>query len=117
MLISDCSAVIALLTMTALAVYRSPAKPYADSEPHSELMMTNGMPARARARDNNVSRVGHALLAPLWRRPAASLSQRSALARLCQNALRRRRAPQPRWMICNTLPRNHDLLRRLIALV
>ncbi len=50
MLIMDCSAVMALLTMTALAVYRSPASPYADSDPHSELMMTNGMPARARAR-------------------------------------------------------------------
>ena len=42
----DCRAVMQLLKMTAFAVKRSPASPYADRDPHSELMITKGTPAR-----------------------------------------------------------------------
>ena len=45
--ISDCRAVMQLLNTTAVAVKRSPASPYAASDPQSELMITKGTPARA----------------------------------------------------------------------
>ncbi len=41
----DCSAVMHRFSSTACADSRSPARPYAQRQPHSEFIITNGMPA------------------------------------------------------------------------
>ena len=43
--IMDCSAVMTRLMSSECTVSRSPASPYATRHPHSELMITKGIPA------------------------------------------------------------------------